>query len=888
MRIDSIIVLAFLICSGTVKSAHAQGSEQAPSNAVETKKNQLTKVPAVIRQVAADYPKALFENGVTGTVLLRITIDDDGTPSVVEVAESSTHPEFDVAAQAAVRQFRFSPAEIDGQPAAVQIMYRYRFTIEKAKVAGQDETDIAGRESGGAKQQNRPVGVLRGIVLEKGTQTPLAGFLVTLVGLDLEAVTDGRGAFVFSEVPAGPVSVSVDGESHYEIQDEEQVNAGEEATVKYYVERRAGNDTSITVVGRRVRKDVARRVLSVEEIRKIPGTSGDALKVVQNLPGVARMPFGVGGGVVIRGSNPGDSATVVEGHFVPLVFHFGGLRAVLPNELIKSISFYPGNFSAEFGRFAGGVVDVRLRRPRSDRLYGRIEADVFDAGVFFEGPLHDGATFAIGGRRSYIDALLPAVVGDGSATLSIAPRYYDFQAVYDYKVGRHRLRVIGLGSNDVFEAVLENPVDDEPTVRGGLRNETEFYRAYLEWAWAIRDDVTHSLSVAAGFNSLFLELGPDLYADNQATVVTVRDELTVKLNDKFKLKLGLDTEVIPARLRISLPLPPKEGDARSQSLSSRETVAIDKDALLFNPALWTQWELRLFDKRLLMMPGLRVEYDYRIRAVGIDPRLSTRFTIIKDSTALKAGAGLYTQRPSPDESDDEFGDPSIGFERAVHVSAGVEHKLTSALEVDVIGFYKYLYDLVVPTTNESGEASLSGVPSRTLSNDGIGRVYGLEVLLRHPPKSRFFGWISYTLMRAERRDPLTGDYRLFDFDQTHILAVVAQYKLTNTWEIGGRFRYVTGRPYTPVTGSVYNVDANTFEGVPGEINSRRSPHFHSLDIRIDRNWIFETWILTAYLELRNAYNRENVEVVDYNFDFSDARNVMGLPIIPSLGIRGEF
>ena len=143
-------------------------------------------------------------------------------------------------------------------------------------------------------------------------------------------------------------------------------------------------------------------------------------------------------------------------------------------------------------------------------------------------------------------------------------------------------------------------------------------------------------------------------------------------------------------------------------------------------------------------------------------------------------------------------------------------------------------------------------------------------------------------MRAERKDLTTGEYRLFDFDQTHILAVVGQYKFNNHWELGARFRYVTGAPYTPIVGSVYNVDTNTYEGIPGEINSRRRPSFHSLDVRLDRNWIFDTWILTAYLELRNAYNRQNVEFVDYNFDFSEQRNGTGLPIIPSLGIRGEF
>jgi hypothetical protein len=148
--------------------------------------------------------------------------------------------------------------------------------------------------------------------------------------------------------------------------------------------------------------------------------------------------------------------------------------------------------------------------------------------------------------------------------------------------------------------------------------------------------------------------------------------------------------------------------------------------------------------------------------------------------------------------------------------------------------------------------------------------------------------VSYTLMRSERRDPGTSTYRPFDFDQTHVLTILGQYKLTNSWEIGARFRYSTGRPQTPFDGSVYNSDADSYEGIPGEVNSVRIPSFHQLDLRIDRNWLFDTWTLSAYFEIRNVYNRANPERLDVNFDFTSAKFSSGLPIIPSIGIRGQF
>ena len=58
---------------------------------------------------------------------------------------------------------------------------------------------------------------------------------------------------------------------------------------------------------------VTRYELAQPELKGVPGTFGDPLRVVQNLPGVARTPFGLGA-LVIRGASPNDSGIYVEGH----------------------------------------------------------------------------------------------------------------------------------------------------------------------------------------------------------------------------------------------------------------------------------------------------------------------------------------------------------------------------------------------------------------------------------------------------------------------------------------------------------------------------------------------------------------------------------------------
>ena len=46
--------------------------------------------------------------------------------------------------------------------------------------------------------------------------------------------------------------------------------------------------------------------------------------------------------------------------------------------------------------------------------------------------------------------------------------------------------------------------------------------------------------------------------------------------------------------------------------------------------------------------------------------------------------------------------------------------------------------------------------------------------------------------------------------------------------------------------------------------------------------------LSAYLDVQNVYNSQNTEAIQYNFNYTARQYITGLPILPSIGIRGEF
>jgi TonB family protein len=840
----------------------AEGDDPAPTGV-------LTRAPELINFIEAVYPEEAKAKGVGATVLMLLTLDEMGKVTEVEI-ESTTeraYP-FDKNAEVAAQQFTFRPAEVDGEPASVKITYKYEFEIkEEVKTV----------------EVNREVGRLSGLILERGTRRPILGVRVRLIDRDESVFTDETGAFLFDNLTPGKVKIEADSDAHYTLLDLEEITAKRETEVKYYLEPKVGgDDSSITVVGRRAKKEVAKRTLTMEEIRKIPGTQGDALKVVQNLPGVARIPFG-GGGLVVRGSNPGDSGSMINRHFIPLIFHFGGIRSIFPSELLETIDFYPGNFSSEFGRFTGGVVDARFRRPESERWKARLEADVFDAGFLVQGPISENATIALSGRRSYIDAILPAVLpDDGALDFVVAPRYYDYQALFDWKKGRHRLRLYFFGSDDELLFVLNEPSVADPAVRGDFKNSTSLMRGYAAWDLRISPTLSHHLSIASGQNGLFFALGEELYFKNDVNIITLRDELKWKPSPRLTLRGGVEGEAYLGRISIQLPAPQrKEGQAGMAPLGTLDLLEQDRDFQFYNPALWIEAQWRPTEK-LLLIPGARLDYDYYLSDLAPDPRLNFRYTLYKDQEGdpkgtLKGGVGRYSQRPSPDETDTVFGNPGLTLEHSAHFSLGYEHRFTEAINVDLIGFYKHLYGSVSPTDS-----------ILRYNNDGEGRVYGLELLLRHNLTSRFFGWMSYTLMRSERKDSGEDDYRLFSLDQTHIFTLIAQYKFSPQWELGLRYRYTTGNPRTPYVSAIYDSDADAYVPIPGAVNSERINAFQQIDLRVDRKWIFDRWMLTLYFEIQNALNQSNPEGIRYNYNFTQSQPITGLPIIPSIGLRGEL
>jgi len=824
----------------------------------------LTRAPELVEFVPAEYPPEAEAARIEGAVVLSIVIGEDGEVRQAVVTDPGPHPGFAPAALHAVQQFRFRPAEIDGVPAAVEIEYRYAFVLRRVEPPAPEE---------------RPV-VLRGRVVERGTRSPVAGATVESQGAFAETGADGR--FALRGVAPGDVIVRVLSPEHEPLSLSEVIEEGRPREVEYRLTRRRYDPYEAVVRGERRRREVTVHTLETEEVRTIPGTQGDALRVIQNLPGVARAPFGIGL-LVVRGSEPSETVVYVDGVPIPLLFHIGLLTSVVNADVIEAIDFYPGNFGARFGRALGGTVELRTREAKRE-WHGAAQMDIFDGRVEVEGPLGNGSAYA-SIRRSWIDAVLavalPRVAPEAANDLRVAPRYYDYQVKVTQPVLGGQGSVFAYGSDDLLTFVRDEDAPGRPT----FHLSTLFHRAGVSWRRPI-GALTNDLVVAVGRDSFDVLRGTAFGLLTEVRSLTARDALAWKRSEALTFEVGADLHLRRLEYEVYAAPPDSPGAVGDDFEDTPTTVAERDHGYWLAPAAYAEADWRPAPG-LRLIAGLRADAEARFgrTKVWLDPRLAA-FWDARPGTTLVAGAGLFGSAPDPAETSPTFGNPDLDAERGLHLSLGARHDLPFAARLELTGYYKRLWDQVVPTRALDADGR-----SLRLSNAGRGRTFGLELLLRRELARGLFGWIAWTWSRSERiGDPTVPPYgwRLFPLDQTHVVTAVLSYRLPGDWILGTRIRAVSGNPYTPADGAVLDADTGRVQCLPGARLSRRLPGFFQADARLDKRFVFEGWMLSAYLDVQNVSNRENAEFRFQNYDCTQDVPIPSIPIFPAIGLRAEW
>ncbi|MBN2526022.1 MAG: TonB family protein [Deltaproteobacteria bacterium] len=845
--------------------------------------------PKLITYVEAEYPPEAFEKGLQADVLATLDIDATGNVVDVEINEPVGNG-FDEAAKAAMMKFKFEPATVNGKVTPCLLQYRYRFVLkyETPAAAGESENDTDSAKTSGVSA----VAFLGGRVTDMD-ENAVGDALIYLSGqfsdpvtgakttVDKEGVTAEDGTFRFTDLASGMYEITIQASGYQIYYGGEELIPGESKDITYRLVKET-TAYEVVVRARREPRSVTRREITALEITKLPGTDGDALRAVQNMPGTARPSMG-GGEIIVRGSKHADSGFYYDNVEAPWLYHFGGLTSVINSDLLENIDFYPGNFSVRYGRATGGIIDVQTRAPKSDRFHGYIDVDVWDASILLEGPVSKNWSVAVSGRRSYIDAILSNIDFGDDFKMKAAPRYYDFQLIADYHPNdRNNLRLFFFGTDDKMIFIYDN--EENPNRGGGDDVHLMAYQGQLEWKYQFSDRISNTLDFGVGYWG-----GKNAYGNYEekwnVVPTLLRDELGFKISKEHELSLGVDMKLEYATIDMAVPGDYYvEGSPDFNDSAHDNKVFITGNRFAIKPAVYTEYKNTMIPRTTLVL-GLRTDYFGNVDRWSVDPRFAARYQLFKNTT-VKTGIGLFHQAPDYAEGDKDYGNPDLELTRALHTSLGIEQKLSENVELSVEGFYKKLDNVV--TASDDPQIRDGQMDIERFDNEGRGHIWGMEAMLKHNPTDRFFGWVSYTLMKSIRKDGANEPWRTFDKDQRHVLNAVGTLNLGRGYSIGLRFRLVSGDPYTPVTGGIYDADSDNYTPVYGKVNSKRMAMFHQLDVRFDKKWQWTHLALTAYLDVKNVYNHQNPEFPVYSSDFSEKDWLTGLPILPSVGVKLEY
>ena len=749
---------------------------------------------------------------------------------------------------------------------------------------------------------------LTGQILDEKTGSPIAGAFVSAGDADesTSALSDENGLFVLSGVARGALQVAVvaDGYEPFAVQ---AFVSTRSQPLRLTLAPDAETNGEVVYLQDKAPNMVEPPSYEIDaaELRVLPGSGNDALAALQSLPGVARVPLGLGG-LVLRGASPRDSNVFLDGVEVPLLFHFGGLASFMPSAMLDSMELVPGGFSARYGRAQGGIVELTSKPGRGDRWRVASQVSLLDASVRAEGPGYAGGTWSMGVRRSYVDAVLSAAIpDDADFDLTIAPRYYDAQLRYDVDLPSARgvsqkLSAMVFASDDRMRFLSADDNDDDR-----FDYVSSFARAAVRYQ---RNQGAVDLSITPwiGIDESSLRFN-DEGITRTSMPLGGRANIARTFASGY-LAAGLDVQGARVASDINNE-PPPAPDTIMDGGGDREVARADT-RWYADTALWLEGLYRFDGGKLGIKPGARVERYGLTGGWVIDPRLnvSQRFT---DWFTLEEAFGLFHQPPNLADLDPIFGNEKLGASYSVQASVGVKVKPTDGVEASVTGFYDQMNDLAVDVVTQATSAaspgnSLSGgvaAISREFTaeqfgtysyqeNVGRGKNYGLEFMLEARRGSAnkagaFVAWLSYTYSRSLRRDDPARffSYRPYVLDQPHVITALGTVQLTDNWRLGARVRYATGNPFTPVSGTYFDADEQEYRSIPGALLSRRLPAFFQFDVRIDRQWRRKWGTIGLFLDVQNASNRVNAEGVSYNFDFTEIQYTRGLPVFPSLGVE---
>ena len=736
-------------------------------------------------------------------------------------------------------------------------------------------------------------GKIVGEVIDQTTNQKIVGAVVEILNSDIYTTTNENGEFEISNLTPRTYALKVSAVYYLSTYRTDVRVTGGQSTKVIIELKLASYETEEVVVSAERFFDkplfltTSTNSLTSEEIRRAPGASEDLNRLVQSLPGVTTATDSRND-LIVRGGSPVENLIIVEGIEVPNINHFGtqgasgGPIGMINVDFLNDVTFSAGGFPAKFGDRLSSIMDVKYRNGDKKEFNTKLDLGIAGAGIVLEGPVQtEKSSFLFSARRSYLDLIL------SSTGLTAVPNYSNFNLKATYELSdNHKLSLIGLAGIDKIELKGFNSEDDpfiESTNYSGWQ-----FAAGLVHKWLIGDNTFIQNSISTNQfqrNIISDSVGRKVFQNESLdTEYILKTDLSHRLSNTDLLEVGTSARYLRNDNSIFI----SERINFYGIFSAGLNVSTLAEA--FKIGSYAQYSKKLFPG-FEVTTGIRHDYfNYIEEKNTFSPRISTSFEILGNLN-LNAAYGIYYQTPpllwliSYEEN------KKLRPMKNQQVILGLEYFPAKDLKISVEVFDKKYSDypnsvLIPQVTYSNAGAEYVTLGLEKLISAATGKARGIEFFIQKKLTNGIYGMLNYSYSDIKFKS-LDGVERPSTFDYKNVLTAILGYKFMDNLEISFKYRFMGGRPYTPLN-ELASSQLNQIVYDYNQYNSIRHNNYQRLDLRVDYRTDLFGWNITTYIDFQNLFNTDNVEQIIWNQKKQKVDYIYQWKFLPAGGIKIEF
>ena len=741
----------------------------------------------------------------------------------------------------------------------------------------------------------RPVGSLRGELTDARSGEPLVGASVLLVNTTTGAATDADGVFLIANIPAGVYSVRFQslGYESYIVADV-IIRSQRQTDLRISLNPTAVSGQEVVVTGGYFKADRANPISAAsfnpEELRRSPGSGQELARVLSVLPGVVARGE-VSQDILVRGGSPSENGFYIDNIPMPGVAHFqapggssNGPIGIVNTDLIGDVTFYTGGFSAAYGDRTSAIGEIWYREGTRERFAGDLSMSLGGAGITLEGPVASGrGSVLVSARRSYLDLIANAINTGG------APTYTDVQVktVIDAHP-RHRFTLLAIAGSSQFVANQEQAEEAGVLTTTDARYAQATLGVNHRFVWSARGYTQTSVSgswKSDDTKSLFYRTAStDARIQIENRYLAARSVSRFRHSDALQLEFGGDLRVEDGDYAYFVAGGATGGGGVrpdiERDLGLSGTVIGGFATATISPL--APWSLSA---------GFRADHSGYSGETTLDPRLSTTYAIT-DKVSLNAAFGWFSQVNDRFLMSQYAANEDLPSTRARHLMAGVDVIVAPDTKLTFELFDKSYSDVPELPAGTVGYAPFYAPDNgfqlyeTALVSTGTAWARGAEVFLQKKLAQDFYGMASLSYYRT-RYQAFDGATYNRNFDTKFQTSVIGGWRPNDAFEVSVRWSYIGGRPYTPIDEAASRTAEATVYDV-SRVNDATMPAYHSMYIRADRRYFMKRTNVVTFIELWNAYNRQNVDGYFWSPVEDKVVSISQFSFIPVGGVKFEF